>query len=146
MDDHERNQIIESCQKGETLWKIMKFNDEFIQVSSMDAPNLMYMNCCLNDHSKSSNEETTIIKMDCNDLQCSEVYWSKFKIIHIAVVENKDTDQDSSYSESSLEEASKGEDSVRGITIRDQSNPSSKGGSPVVIDSLNILPEKELKS
>ena len=81
--------MLDQCQKTETIQKIVKYDSEFLQVSSIDDPSIMYMNCRMIDFNK-SNEETTIIKLDCDTLNCVEVYWSKFKIIHIAIVENKD--------------------------------------------------------
>lgn len=54
----------------------------------MNAPHYMYMNCRIYDYNK-SQEETTIVKMNCNTLGCAEIYQSKFKIIGIAIVENK---------------------------------------------------------
>jgi hypothetical protein len=50
-----------------------------------------------------SNEETTIIKLDCNTLHCVEVYQSKFKIIHIAIVESKEIQSSDSDSKSETE-------------------------------------------
>jgi hypothetical protein len=54
----------------------------------MDFSNIMYMVCPVIDSTK-SHEETTIVKMDCDTLCCAEIFWTKRKIIHIAVVENK---------------------------------------------------------
>ena len=101
----------------------------------MDNPNVMYMNCRILDPIKHI-EETSIIKMDCKNLVCNEVYWSRFKIIHIAIVENKDTvtgvDSDSSLSDGKIE------DSIRGINIDDQENQRSQ---PVVMTTNDIMPD-----
>lgn len=78
----------------------------------MDASNIMYMNCQMLDLNK-QNEETIIIKMDCNNLVCAEVYWSKFKIIHLAIVENKEIEPE----ESSESSNSMFDNSERGISM-----------------------------
>ena len=69
---------------------------------------------------------------------CSEVYWSKFKIIHMAIVENKEV-KTGDESDSSLSDADrKVEDSVRGMNIDGHENQRSQ---PVVMTTNDIMPD-----
>lgn len=67
--ESERKGLLEQCEKLESIQNIVNFDNEFLQVSSMDTPNIMYMNFRMLDSNK-SNEETTIIKLDCDTLHC----------------------------------------------------------------------------
>ncbi len=60
--------------------EVVKFNFDVQPVCLRTCPSFMYISNCVDE----VTGETSLIKFNKDTLQCTEIYQSKFKIIHMA--------------------------------------------------------------